>query len=100
MTTAEGRSEAEYVAMSEIVKEVLILRQVQAFIMPALESNHVDMVEDNQGAIKIANIRYSRKRTRHIDIKHHFIRDAGTKERFASPTSRPKINMRTCSRNL
>ena len=39
MTTAEGTSEAEYVAMSEVVKEILFLRQVQAFIMPSLESN-------------------------------------------------------------
>ena len=38
-TTAEGTSEAEYVAMSEVVKEILFLRKVQAFIMPSLESN-------------------------------------------------------------
>ncbi|CAM9349753.1 unnamed protein product, partial [Ascophyllum nodosum] len=43
-TTAEGTSEAEYVAMSEIVKDVLCLRQVQAFIMPSLESNPVGIV--------------------------------------------------------
>ena len=48
-TTAEGTSEEEYVAMSEIVKEVLFLRQTQAFIVPSLESNPVDIVEDNQG---------------------------------------------------
>ena len=46
-TTAEGTSEAEYVAMSEIVKEILFLRQVEAFIVPSLESNPVDIVEDN-----------------------------------------------------
>ena len=39
VTTAEGTSEAEYVAMSEVVKEILFLRQVQAFIMPSLGSN-------------------------------------------------------------
>ena len=62
-------------AMSEIVKEVLFLRQVQAFIMPALESNPVGIVEDNQGAMKMANNRCSSKRTRHVDIKHHLIHD-------------------------
>ena len=76
VTTAEGIPKAEYVAVSEIVKEVLFLRQVQALIMPALESNPVDIVEDNQGAIKMANNRHPSKRTRHIDIKHHLIRDA------------------------
>ena len=38
-TTAERTSETEYVAMSEIVQEVLFVRQVQAFIMPSFESN-------------------------------------------------------------
>ena len=76
-TTAEGISEAEYVAMSEIVKEVLFLRQTQAFIEPAHGSNPVDIGEDNQGAIKMGyNNRGSSKHTRHIDIKHHFIRDS------------------------
>ena len=75
-TTAEGTSEAEYVAMSEVVKEILFLRQVQVFIMPSLESNPVEIVEDNQEAIKMANNRYSYKRTRHIDIKHQLIPDA------------------------
>ena len=56
------------------MKEVLFLRQVQAFIMPSLESNPVDIVEDNQGATKMANNRHPSKR--HIDIKHHLIRDA------------------------
>ena len=74
--TAEGASEAEYVAMSKIAKEVLFLRQVQVVIMPSLDSNPVDIVEDNQGAIKMANKSHSYRRTRHIDIKHHLIRDA------------------------
>ena len=62
--------------MSEIVKEVLFLRPVQALTMPALESNPVDIVEDNQGAINVANNRYSSKRMRNIDVGHHLIRDA------------------------
>ena len=32
--------------------------------------------EDNQGAIKMANNRFSSRRTRHIDIKNHIVRDA------------------------
>ena len=59
----------------EIMKGVLFLRQVQTFIVPALESNLVDIVEDRQGAIKTANNMRSSKQTRHIDIKHHLICD-------------------------
>ena len=33
-------------------------------------------MEDNQGAIKMEKNRHSSKRKRHIDIKHHLIRDA------------------------
>ena len=75
-TTAEGTSDADYIAVSKIVKEVLFLRQVQAFLMPALKSNPVDIVKDNQGAIKTAYNRHSSKQTRHIDIIYHLIRDA------------------------
>ena len=44
--------------------------------MLALRSSPVGIVRDNQVAIKIANNRHSSKRTRHIYIKHHLIRDA------------------------
>ena len=74
-TTAEGTLEAGYVTILEIVKEVQFLHQVQAFIVPALESNLVNIVEDNQGAVKTANNIHSSKQTRHVDIKHHLIRD-------------------------
>lgn len=74
--TAAGTSEAEYVELSEIVKELFFLCQVQAFIMPALESHPIDIMEDNKGAIKMANHKHSGERTRHIDIKHHIIRDS------------------------
>ena len=33
-------------------------------------------MEDNQGAIKMANNKHSSKRTRHIDVKHHIFPDA------------------------
>jgi hypothetical protein len=37
-------------------------------------------MEDNQSAIKIAHNPEDRKRTRHIDIRHHFIRQLVDKE--------------------
>ena len=65
--TASGTSEAEYVALSEVVKEVLFLRQVQEFMEP---------FEDNEGAIKLATNKHASRRTKHIDVKHHLVRDA------------------------
>ena len=52
--TASGTSEAEYVALPEVVKEVLFLRQVQKFIKPSMRVGAVNVFEDNEGAIKLA----------------------------------------------
>ena len=62
--------------MSKIMKKVLFLLEIQAFIMLALKRSPVEVVRDNQGTIKIANNRHLSKRTRHTYIKHHLIRDA------------------------
>ena len=74
-TTGEGTLEVEYVVILEIAKEALFLRQKQACILSARESDPADIVQDNQGAIKMANNRYSSKRTKYINIKYHPIRD-------------------------
>ena len=52
--TAPGTSEAEYVALSEVVKEVLFLRQVQEFMRPSMRVSAVNVFEDNEGAIELA----------------------------------------------
>ena len=62
-------------ALWEWITEVLFLRQVQEFVTPTINDYSVIVNEDNQGAIKMAD-KFSSKRTRHIDMKHHAIRDA------------------------
>ena len=73
--TAAATSESEYVALAEVVNELRFLRQVKAFMMPPLDLN-IYIHEDNEGAIKMASNRFSSRRTRHVDIKHHVVRDA------------------------
>ena len=51
--TPSGTSEAEYVALSEVVKLVLFLRQVQEFMEPSMRVGAVNVLEDNEGAIKL-----------------------------------------------
>ena len=46
--TASGTSEAEYVALSEVVKIVLFLRQVQEFMGPSMRVGAVNVFEDNE----------------------------------------------------
>ena len=74
--TTSGTSEAEYVALSEMVKEVLFLRQVQEFMEPSMRVGAVNVFEDNEGAIKLATNKHASRRTKHIDVKHHLVRDA------------------------
>ena len=74
--TASGTSEAEYVTLSEVVKEVLLLRQVQEFMEPSMRVGAVIMLEDNEGTIKLATNKHASRRTKHIDVKHHLVRDA------------------------
>ena len=74
--TASGTSEAEYVALSEVVKEVLFLRQVQEFMEPSMRVGAVNVFEDNEGAIKLTTNKHASRRTKHINVKHHLVRDA------------------------
>ena len=74
--TASGTSEAEYVVLSEVVKEVILLRQVQEFMGPLMRVGAVNVFEDNEGAIKLATNKHASRRTKHTDVKHHLVRDA------------------------
>ena len=73
---ASGTSEAEYVALSEVKKEVLFLRQVQEFMELSIKVSAVNVFEDNEWAIKLATNQHSSRRTKHIDVKHHLVRNA------------------------
>ena len=74
--TASGTSEAEYVALSEVVKEGLFLRQVQEFMEPSVRVGAVNVLENNEGAIKLATNKHASRSTKPIDVKHHLVRDA------------------------
>ena len=72
---ATATSESKYVALAEIVNELRFLRQVKAFMVPPIDYN-IRVREDNEGAIKMAENKFSSRRTRHIDVKHHKVWDA------------------------
>ena len=72
-SVATSTLEAEYVALAEIVKEVLWL---QRFLQElGLYQDLVTINIDNKGVIDYANNAQFSQRTKHIDIKHYFIRD-------------------------
>ena len=67
-------AEAEYVALAEAAQEAMWLQKLNSDLLGKNVSNTV-IFEDNQSAICIAKSQISRRRTKHIEIKFHFIRD-------------------------
>ena len=67
-------SEAEYVAMAQGAKTALFTKAVLDFLQPELASENIDLFEDSQGAIAIAENPISGGRPKHIDVRYHFIR--------------------------
>ena len=73
---ALSTSEAEYVALSSATQEVVWLRKLLiADLKVALQQPTV-LMEDNQGTIAIARNPVAHARTKHIDIRYHYIREA------------------------
>ena len=66
--------EAEYVALCDAPKETLFTKAVLVFLQPELSGMRVDVFDDNEGAKAIADDPSSSSRSKHIDVKHHFIR--------------------------
>ena len=46
-----------------------------SFIVPSLSENCIEVFVDNEGAIALANNPLSSARTKHIDVRFHFIRE-------------------------
>ena len=63
------------VALAEVVNKLRFLREVKGFLTPPIDDNTI-IREDNEGTIKMAANRFSSRRTRHVDVKHHIVRDA------------------------
>lgn len=77
-TIALSTAEAEYVAAASSVVELIYLKGL-VFDFTGSEMNSVLLV-DNQSAISMINTNENSKRTKHIDIKVHFIRDIVAKQ--------------------
>ena len=72
---ALSTTEAEYVALSAATQEVVWLNRFLSDIK-ATPQMPVVIKEDNQGTIALAKNPISHNRTKHIDIKFHYVREA------------------------
>lgn len=67
--------EAEYIALSESTRELLWLSSLLNELHLHL-STIPSILCDNDGSRRIANDPVHHSRTKHIDIRHHFVRQA------------------------
>ena len=67
--------EAEYVALSVATQEAMWLRQPMMELQNEKELPPTVLWEDNQGAIALAKNPVFHKRTKHIQIRYHFVSD-------------------------
>ncbi|KAJ3635178.1 hypothetical protein MTP99_008105 [Tenebrio molitor] len=74
-TVALSTTEAEYMARSECVKEAIYL---QRFLRELGFDKNAELVIfcDNRSCLKLAENPTFHARSKHIDIRHHFLRDA------------------------
>lgn len=72
-TVALSSTEAEYIAISEASKEATYLRNLMRELLGSLKK--ITIYNDNQGALKLTENPIFHKRTKHIDIRHHFVRE-------------------------
>ena len=73
---ALSTSEAEYVALSSVTQEAVWLRKLLISDLQVTSQESTMIMEDNQGAISIAKNPVAHSRTKHIDIRYHYIREA------------------------
>ena len=73
-TIALSTVEAEYMAISAAVQEVLFLRQLTTKFdhTPARSTR---MLEDNIGCMALATNPMTTGKSKHIDVRYHFIRE-------------------------
>lgn len=70
---ALSSTEAEYLSLSAATKEALYLRNLMS-VLTDTPPRPVVILEDNQSTIKLAHKQVSSDRTKHIDIRHHFVK--------------------------
>ena len=68
-------TQAEYVAMSDMGKDILFLRQVWCFMLAKARMPCVAVYEDNEGTIQIAKHSIANSNLKQTDVGHHFLRE-------------------------
>lgn len=111
-SVALSSTEAEYVSLSEAIKEAIHLRSLLVEI-GLNELTKLMICIDNQGAQQLANDVVSRTRLKHVDVRYHFIQEiikSGIIKLKHVPTERmvadvltkslPRISHERCTKDM
>ncbi|MBA3551100.1 Ty1/Copia family ribonuclease HI [Patescibacteria group bacterium] len=74
--------EAEYVTLSDAAKEAIWLTKLMKNVDKKKILKPIRIYEDNQSTIKTAKNPIQSERTKHIDVRHHFIREKVAEKRI------------------
>jgi hypothetical protein len=102
---ALSTAEAEYISVGSCCAQLLWMKQT--LLDYGIDFKDILLLCDNESAIKIANNPVQHSRTKHIDIRHHFLRDhvskgdikidgIGTNDQLANIFTKPLDESRFC----
>ena len=72
---ALSTAEAEYVALSSATQEAIWMKQLVSSILQERSEKPIVVYEDNKSAICMTKHQQFHGRSKHIDIRHHFVRE-------------------------
>jgi hypothetical protein len=70
----KSRKQPEYMALAAAVQESLHLTQLLSDVDSGCQSRPTVIFEDNQGTIALSKDPVNHQRSKHIDVRYHFIR--------------------------
>ena len=83
--------EANYILAGSCCAQLLWMKATLSDF--GIKFKQVPLLYDNESAVKLTNNPVQHSRTKHIDVRHHFIRDHQQKGTFALRVWAPKINL-------
>lgn len=106
-TVTLSTTEAKYIALTSACQEALWLRNLIRKISPIPDKGAVELLCNNKGVIDLSSTNGYKPRTKHIDTKHHFIREKieakemvvkhiGTEEMLAHIMAKSLVQHRFC----
>ena len=105
-SVALSTAQVEYVAAGACCAQLLWMKQTLKDF--GCELTKIPLLCDNESAIKLANNHINHSQTKHIDIRHHFLRDheakgdiaihhMSTQKHLADIFTKPRDELRFCA---